>query len=87
MIGRKRIWKPVGFVDYSSLLLSVVNNVERRLMSTCRAVVVPRFGGPEVLEVRQNVGIPDLGASEVLVRTFAVGINPLDCRVSSVFIF
>ncbi|XP_057857405.2 uncharacterized protein LOC131066542 isoform X2 [Cryptomeria japonica] len=83
MIGRKRIWKPVGFVDYSSLLLSVVNNVERRLMSTCRAVVVPRFGGPEVLEVRQNVGIPDLGASEVLVRTFAVGINPLDCRMRS----
>uniref|UniRef100_A0A0D6QR09 Enoyl reductase (ER) domain-containing protein n=1 Tax=Araucaria cunninghamii TaxID=56994 RepID=A0A0D6QR09_ARACU len=65
-------------------LNSIVKNVDSiRLMSTCRAVVLPRFGGPEVLEVRHTMGIPDLGASEVLIRSVAVGINPLDCRMRS----
>ena len=55
----------------------------RSYVSSCRAVLLPRFGGPEVLELRSNVGIPDLKANEVLVRTRAVSINPLDTRVSS----
>nr|CAB3474276.1 unnamed protein product [Digitaria exilis] len=50
---------------------------------SCRAVVVPRFGGPEVLEVRQGVPVPDLKPREVLVRTRAVSINPLDLRMRS----
>jgi reticulon-4-interacting protein 1, mitochondrial len=52
---------------------------------SCRAVVVPRFGGPEVLEVRQGMPVPDLKPQEVLVRARAVSINPLDLRVSSPF--
>jgi D-arabinose 1-dehydrogenase-like Zn-dependent alcohol dehydrogenase len=52
---------------------------------TCRAVVVPRFGGPEVLEVKQGVPVPDLKPRDVLVRTRAVSINPLDLRVSAPF--
>ncbi|XP_072993263.1 LOW QUALITY PROTEIN: uncharacterized protein [Typha latifolia] len=50
---------------------------------TCRAVVVPRFGGPEVLEVRDGVAVPDLKPREVLVRARAVSVNPLDLRVRS----
>ncbi|RLM94241.1 reticulon-4-interacting protein 1 [Panicum miliaceum] len=50
---------------------------------SCRAVVVPRYGGPEVLEVRQGVPVPDLKPREVLVRTRAVSINPLDLRMRS----
>ncbi|KAL5220028.1 hypothetical protein ABZP36_024741 [Zizania latifolia] len=50
---------------------------------SCRAVVVPRFGGPEVLEVRQGVPVPDLKPGEVLVRARAVSINPLDLRMRS----
>jgi hypothetical protein len=50
-----------------------------------RAVVVPRFGGPEVLELRQGVPVPDLKPGEVLVRARAVSINPLDLRVSTPF--
>lgn len=50
---------------------------------SCRAVVVPRFGGPEVLEVRQGVPVPDLKPGDVLVRARAVSINPLDLRVSA----
>ncbi|EAZ13567.1 hypothetical protein OsJ_03482 [Oryza sativa Japonica Group] len=50
---------------------------------SCRAVVVPRFGGPEVLEVRQGVPVPDLKPGDVLVRARAVSINPLDLRMRS----
>lgn len=50
--------------------------------TSCRAVLLPRFGGPEVLEVRSDVAVPDLKPREVLVRARAVSINPLDLRVS-----
>ncbi|XP_010535067.1 PREDICTED: reticulon-4-interacting protein 1, mitochondrial-like [Tarenaya hassleriana] len=48
---------------------------------SCRAVMLPRFGGPEVLELRENVPVPNLKPNEVLVRARAVSINPLDCRM------
>lgn len=46
-------------------------------------MVLPRFGGPEVLELRPSVGVPDLKPREVLVRARAVSINPLDLRMRS----
>ncbi|XP_074568438.1 uncharacterized protein LOC141824983 [Curcuma longa] len=49
--------------------------------TSCRAVLLPRFGGPEVLEVRSDVAVPDLKPREVLVRARAVSINPLDLRM------
>lgn len=42
-----------------------------------RAVRVPRFGGPEVVEV-QDVPLPSPGANEVLVRVAAAGVAPWD---------
>jgi reticulon-4-interacting protein 1, mitochondrial len=51
-------------------------------IASCRAVIVPRFGRPDVLEVRSDVSVPDLKPKEVLVRSRAVSINPLDLRVS-----
>ena len=42
-----------------------------------RAVRVPRFGGPEVVEV-QDVPVPSPGANEVLVRVEAAGVAPWD---------
>ncbi|XP_039121141.1 reticulon-4-interacting protein 1, mitochondrial [Dioscorea cayenensis subsp. rotundata] len=51
--------------------------------TTCRTVVLPRFGGPEVLEVRHAVAVPDLKPRQVLVRARAVSINPLDLRMRS----
>lgn len=53
-------------------------------ITSCRAVLVPRFGRPDVLEVRADVSVPDLKPKEVLVRSRAVAINPLDLRVSSI---
>ena len=42
-----------------------------------RAVRVPRFGGPDVVEV-QDVPMPSPGADEVLVRVEAAGVAPWD---------
>ncbi|XP_050220234.1 uncharacterized protein LOC126670524 [Mercurialis annua] len=55
----------------------------RSYVTTCRAVVIPRFGGPEVLELRHDVEVPQLKSNEVLVRTRAVSVNPLDTRMRS----
>lgn len=44
---------------------------------------LPRFGGPDVLELRDDASVPDLKPNEVLVRARAVSVNPLDTRVSS----
>ncbi|WOL11008.1 reticulon-4-interacting protein 1, mitochondrial [Canna indica] len=52
-------------------------------VTSSRAVLLPRFGGPEVLEVRPDVAIPDLKPREVLVRARAISINPLDLRMRS----
>ncbi|XP_042061091.1 reticulon-4-interacting protein 1, mitochondrial-like [Salvia splendens] len=57
------------------------NEFRRTVVSTCRAVLVPRFGGAEVLELREDVIVPDLKPNEVLVRARAVSVNPLDCRI------
>lgn len=64
-----------------------LNEFRRTVVSSCRAVLLPRFGGPEALELREDVKIPDLKPNEVLVRARAVSINPLDCRVSSRLLF
>jgi NADPH:quinone reductase-like Zn-dependent oxidoreductase len=45
-----------------------------------RAVVMPDHGGPEVLELR-DVEPPSPGAGEVLIRTAAIGVNPVDTQV------
>ena len=42
-----------------------------------RAVVINRFGGPEVLEIH-NVPVPQPGAQEVLVRVQSTGLNRAD---------
>eukprot|EP00468_Gymnochlora_sp_CCMP2014_P000556 CAMPEP_0167743278 /NCGR_PEP_ID=MMETSP0110_2-20121227/1925_1 /TAXON_ID=629695 /ORGANISM="Gymnochlora sp., Strain CCMP2014" /LENGTH=340 /DNA_ID=CAMNT_0007627627 /DNA_START=69 /DNA_END=1091 /DNA_ORIENTATION=- len=42
-----------------------------------RAVLVSKFGGPEVLKVGE-VSIPKPKAGELLVKTLAVGINPVE---------
>jgi NADPH:quinone reductase len=45
-----------------------------------RAVVVDRFGGPDVLTVR-DIDKPEPGADEVLVRVIAAGTNPVDAEL------
>src|SRR5438105_1801676 len=42
-----------------------------------RAIVVQRFGGPEVLKCRERPQ-PTAGSGELLVRIHAAGVNPVD---------
>lgn len=72
-----------GFRNTSLVDSEYMLGFVRCIVSSCRAVVLPRFGGPEVLEHRSNVEVPDLKPNEVLVRARAVSINPLDTRMRS----
>lgn len=47
-----------------------------------RAIQIDRFGGPEVLEIRE-VTRPAMGEGEVLVQSIATSINPIDCKLRS----
>src|SRR2546422_11197412 len=44
-----------------------------------RAVLVTRFGAPDVLEVGE-LERPSPISTEVLVRVIAAGVNPVDCK-------
>lgn len=43
-----------------------------------RAVRVPKFGGPDVLETVENLPQPVAGVEEVLIRTQVAGVNYID---------
>ncbi|XP_021773752.1 reticulon-4-interacting protein 1, mitochondrial-like [Chenopodium quinoa] len=58
-----------------------INGSSRSIVTSCRAVLLPHFGGPQVLELRDDVDVPDLKPNQVLVRARAVSINPLDLRM------
>jgi len=45
-----------------------------------RAIVLPRFGGPELFQV-QDVPAPTPGPGQVLVRVVASGTNPVDAKL------
>jgi NADPH:quinone reductase len=45
-----------------------------------RAVVIDRFGGPEVLDLRE-VERPEPGPGQVLVRVMASGTNPVEAKI------
>ena len=47
-----------------------------------RAVIYERFGGPEVLELRE-VPEPHAGPGEVRVRVTAAGLNPMDWGIAA----
>ena len=40
-----------------------------------------RFGGPEVLEVDNEVKIPDISDGQVLVRVMYAGVNPVETYI------
>jgi len=45
---------------------------------TMRAALLMGVGGPEMLEVRDDVPVPEVGPGEVLVRVAACGVNNTD---------
>lgn len=50
------------------------------MTQTMRAAVLPRFGGPDVFEMR-DVPLPQPGARQVRVRIHATALNPLDLQI------
>jgi NADPH:quinone reductase-like Zn-dependent oxidoreductase len=52
------------------------------MTTIARAVLAPRYGGPEVLEVRE-VEVPAPGAGEVTIEVRAAGLNPVDFKLFS----
>ncbi|KAI5069095.1 hypothetical protein GOP47_0015396 [Adiantum capillus-veneris] len=61
-------------------LVSNRSSHQQRAFS-CKAVVLPRFGAPDVLQIRSNEKLPELGSKDVLVATKAAAVNPLDVRM------
>lgn len=46
-----------------------------------RAIIAERYGGPEVLELADDIPVPQPGPNGVLVRVHATSINPLDWKL------
>ena len=46
-----------------------------------RGIAYDRFGGPEVLTLRDDLPEPPLGPDTVLVRVHATGVNPVDVGI------
>ncbi|GAB3191676.1 NADP-dependent oxidoreductase [Geodermatophilus arenarius] len=46
-----------------------------------RGIAYDRFGGPDVLELRDDLPEPPVGPDTVLVRTHAAGVNPVDVGI------
>ena len=47
----------------------------------CKMYIQSRFGGPEVLEVDNEVRIPDISDGQVLVRVMYAGVNPVETYI------
>ncbi len=45
-----------------------------------KAIVLPRFGGPDVFELRE-VPVPPVGPRQVRVWVHATAVNPLDYQI------
>src|SRR6267154_2956630 len=50
-------------------------------MFPMKAVICEQYGGPEVLEIADEIPVPRIGPNGVLVRVRAAGINPLDWKL------
>lgn len=46
-----------------------------------RGIALDQFGGPEVLQLREDLPTPPVGPDTVLVRVRAAGVNPVDAQI------
>jgi len=47
-----------------------------------KAIRIHEFGEPEVLRL-EDVKLPEVGPSDVLIRVVAASVNPIDCKIRS----
>src|SRR6266700_7783365 len=62
-------------------LCSVVTRAQS-LDPTMKAIVVPKYGGPEVLKY-EDTKRPEPKDDQILVRVIAAGVNPVDGMIRS----
>jgi NADPH2:quinone reductase len=62
-----------------SSLITAVGNLSK-LHKAMRALRIHKFGGPDNLKL-EDIPIPSVGNSEILVRVHAAGINPVDTYI------
>jgi len=46
-----------------------------------KAIVAERYGGPEVLQLSNEIPVPQIGPNGVLVRVHATSVNPVDWKL------
>jgi len=46
-----------------------------------KAVLIEKYGGVEVLEMKENIAVPSVKKEQVLVEVYAVSINPVDWKI------
>jgi len=68
---------PVFTIPQASMATHQLRNSDHLM----RAVLVHRFGGPEVLEVESEVAVPEPGDDQVLVRVVCAGVNPVETYI------
>jgi NADPH:quinone reductase-like Zn-dependent oxidoreductase len=52
-----------------------------KMHSAMKAVLCEQYGGPEVLQIADDLPTPSLGPNGVLVRVMAASVNPVDCKL------
>jgi NADPH:quinone reductase-like Zn-dependent oxidoreductase len=50
-------------------------------MAAMKAVLCEQYGGPEVLQIADDLPIPQVGPNGVLVRVYASSVNPVDWKL------
>ena len=48
-----------------------------------KAVIAEQYGGPEVLQVANDLPVPGIGPNGVLIRVHATSVNPVDWKLRS----
>ena len=51
-------------------------------LENMKAIVVREYGKPEVMKL-EEVSIPEVEASQILVQVKAIGVNPVDAYIRS----
>jgi len=51
------------------------------IVTFMKAVLCEQYGGPEVLEIADDLGVPHMGPNGVLVQVHATSVNPVDWKL------